>query len=129
MAEFRWPVRVYHEDTDGTGMVYHANHLKFMERARTEWLRARGIEQDRLGGLRFVVASLEIAYLRPARFNDALEVSVAVAKRGRASLTFHQAVMRGETCLCRGRVKVACLGEDLRPRPLPRWLWESIDAT
>ncbi len=129
MAEFRWPVRVYHEDTDGTGMVYHANHLKFMERARTEWLRHRGVEQDGLGGLRFVVRSLCVEYLRPARFNEALEASVRVAKRGRASLTFEQAILRGEEVLCRGEVKVACIDGDARPCPLPRWLWEQIDES
>ena len=95
MADFSWPVRVYYEDTDNGGVVYYANYLKFMERARTEWLRARGVEQDILAeqqGLIFAVRSAQLDYLKPGRFNQLLAVSVRVAEAGKASLTFDQTV-------------------------------------
>jgi acyl-CoA thioester hydrolase len=98
-AEFFWPVRVYYEDTDNGGVVYYANYLKFMERARTEWLRTRGVEQDVLvqqQGVIFAVRSAQLDYLKPARFNQLLAVSVNVVQVGKASLTFEQRVI--ETC-------------------------------
>ena len=125
---FLWPVRVYYEDTDSGGVVYYANYLKFMERARTEWLRSLGLEQDELierESVIFAVRSVEVDYLRPARFNDALTVSVGIAEQGRVSLTFEQDVRRhsDDVLLCRGRVKVACLDcNSFRPRPLPALL-------
>lgn len=128
MSEFRWPIRVYYEDTDAGGIVYHANYLRFMERARTEWLRALGFEQDRLlQELRvlFVVRSLEADYLKPALFNDSLEVITTVPQVRRASLLFRQEIVRntatGEsTTLLRAKVKVACLAADtLRPVAIP----------
>ena len=133
MAEFSWPVRVYYEDTDNGGVVYHANYLKFMERARTEWLRARGVEQDVLieqEGLIFAVCSVQLDYLRPARFNQLLSVSVNVAEVGRASLIFDQAIhlitneendgVKSDLVLCQGRIKVACLDANrLNPRAIP----------
>ncbi len=115
MALFQWDVRVYYEDTDSGGVVYYANYLRFMERARTEWMRSLGFEQDRLlaeQGILFAVRSASIDYLRPARFNDRLDVTVAVRQRGRASLTLEQAVLRhGDAAgpLCTGTVKIACL--------------------
>lgn len=124
--EFLWPVRIYYEDTDKAGIVYYANYLKFMERARTEWLRHLGIEQDEL--LReerviFAVRSANLDFLKPAYFNDLLLISARLAKYGGASLTFEQAVYRdgaqAET-LCTGHVRIACLHADsMRPRPLP----------
>lgn len=139
MREFRWPVRVYYEDTDSGGVVYYANYLKFMERARSEWLRSLGVEQDILAateGIIFAVRSVQVEYLKPARFNDALCVSVAIEQCGRASLTFEQQVTRvaagaqvekgddTEPLLyCSGRVKVACLDyATLRPRPIPAYI-------
>lgn len=125
---FLWPVRVYYEDTDSGGVVYYANYLKFMERARTEWLRSLGLEQDELierESVIFAVRSVAVDYLRPARFNDALTVSVGIAEQGRVSLTFEQDVRRSsdDVLLCRGRVKVACLDcNSFRPRPLPALL-------
>lgn len=121
-AVFTWPVRVYYEDTDAAGIVYHANYLKFMERARTEWLRARGFEQDALlaQGLVFAVSRLEIDYVRPARFNDALECVVALAALRRASLALTQSVRRGGEDLARARVEVACIdARALKPRRIP----------
>lgn len=120
---FTWPVRVYYEDTDTGGVVYYANYLKFMERARTEWLRSLGFEQDQLirdAGIIFAVRSVEVDYLRPARFNDALTVTAEVVHNGGASITFRQEVRRGDEVLCRGKVKIASLdAQTLRPKPAP----------
>jgi len=122
---FEFPVRVYYEDTDAGGVVFYANYLRFMERARTEWLRARGFEQDQLRdeqGVLFAVRRAEVDYLKPARFNDRLLVSAVVVERKRASFSFEQAVRReadGEI-LCRGRVKVVCVdAERFLPAALP----------
>lgn len=130
MTEFHWPVRVYYEDTDSGGVVYYANYLKFMERARTEWLRSLGFEQDRLAselGLIFAVTEVDMRYLRPARFNDALSVTARVIERGRASLRFAQNVRRGEELLCEGRIRIASLdAAGFRPRAIPEALIEEI---
>lgn len=130
MREFRWPVRVYYEDTDAGGVVYYANYLRFMERARTEWLRSLGFEQDRLvreQGIIFAVTEAELRFLRPARFNDALEVVARVIERRRASLRFAQTVARGGELLCEGRVQIACLDSAaFRPRPIPDELLKEI---
>jgi len=125
--EFLWPVRVYYEDTDSGGVVYYANYLKFMERARTELLRSLGFEQDELmrnDGVIFAVRSVAVEYHRPARFNDLLQVSARIAEPGRASVVFEQEVRREApepTVLVSGRVRVACLDAvTLKPRPLPK---------
>jgi acyl-CoA thioester hydrolase len=96
VTEFSWPVRVYYEDTDSGGVVYYANYLKFMERARTEWLRSLGLEQDRLiheEGIIFAVRSVQVDYLKPALFNQLLSVSAEIIETGKASLTFKQEVV------------------------------------
>ena len=123
---FLWPVRVYYEDTDSGGLVYHANYLKFMERARTEWLRSLGFAQTELQrelGVIFAVRSLQIDYRRPARLDDRLEVRTRVTAAGGASLSFQQDVWRvgdAPELLSSGSVKVACLDADsLRPHPVP----------
>jgi acyl-CoA thioester hydrolase len=133
VALFQWDVRVYYEDTDSGGVVYYANYLRFMERARTEWMRSLGFEQDRLlaeQGLLFAVRSAGIDYLRPARFNDWLAVTVDVSQRGRASLTLEQAVLRhGDPGgpLCTGTVKIACLeAATFRPQPIPDTILKEI---
>ncbi len=111
-AAFHWPVRVYWEDTDAGGVVYYANYLKFMERARSEWLRAQGFEQDVLraeAGVVFVVRRVEIDYLSPARFNDRLDVSVSRLEIGRASLGVDQTISRGSSRLACARVTLACV--------------------
>jgi acyl-CoA thioester hydrolase len=131
---FQWPVRVYYEDTDSGGVVYYANYLKFMERARTEWLRRLGLEQDHLRdeyGILFAVRSLAVDYLLPARFNDVLHVSVEPERAGRASLDFRQQIRRDDTTagqlLCQGRVKIACLdAAGLRPRRIPSPVYAEI---
>jgi acyl-CoA thioester hydrolase len=134
-APFTWPVRVYWEDTDAGGIVYYANYMKFMERARTEWLRAIGIDQARLKeehGLMFVVVDVEAHYRKPARYNDQLQVTCKVRETTRASITLDQEVYRetvGGELLLDGRVRAACLDAlKYRPRPLPPELWEQINA-
>jgi len=121
---FVWPVRVYYEDTDHAGIVYYANYLKFMERARTEWLRSLGVVQTRLRerhGLVFAVASVRVDFIRPARFDDRLEVGVNITRRGRVSVDLDQPVSRaGGELLCRAAVKIACLdATEFKPRALP----------
>lgn len=135
MTSFSWPIRVYYEDTDCGGVVYHANYLKFMERARTEWLRRLGCEQDRLReqtGLLFAVRAIVIDYHRPARFNDHLRVTVDIAAIRPASLLFEQRIFSvdepSDTPLCAAQVRVACIdGHTLRPRALPRTLLTEIE--
>lgn len=123
VTEFIWPVRVYYEDTDTGGVVYYANYLKFMERARTEWLRSLGFEQDELiteQGIIFAVRSAHVDFKMPARFNDLLEVSACIKHKGGASITFLQQVRRGGEVLCEGEIKIASLdATTLRPRPVP----------
>jgi acyl-CoA thioester hydrolase len=129
MTRFVWPTRVYWEDTDAGGIVYYANYMKFMERARTEWLRSLGIEQTPLKeeqGLMFVVVDISAHFRKPARYGELLQVTCSVAEATRASLTFEQEVYRerldGERLLD-GRVRVACLDAvRYRPRPLPKSL-------
>ncbi len=127
---FRWPIRVYYEDTDASGVVYHARYLHGFERARSEWLRSRGHGHDTLSrqfGAAFTVAALEVRYRQPARLDEALEITVEVAQQGRASLVFEQAVLRpGATPqpLASARVKVACVDiSTFKPRVWPPgWL-------
>ena len=136
--KFIWPVRVYYEDTDSGGVVYYANYLKFMERARTEWLRSLGLEQDQLleqFGVLFAVSTVALDYRAPAHFNDALQVSVTPQKIGRASLVFSQQVMRDgvdpaqRQLLCEGEIKIACLdARTLRPRPIPKSVYAEITS-
>src|SRR3954469_21790800 len=109
---FIWPVRVYYEDTDAAGVVFYANYLNFMERARTEWLRSLGFEQTTLmheHNVLFVVRALTIEYLRPAMFNDALEITVALTGARGSLLEISQSVRRGPSVLVSGDVKVACV--------------------
>ncbi|OOZ36116.1 tol-pal system-associated acyl-CoA thioesterase [Solemya velesiana gill symbiont] len=126
MTEFIWPVRVYYEDTDSGGVVYYANYLKFMERARTEWLRSLGFEQDELieqQGVIFAVRKVEVGFKSPARFNEALSVSAKITSRGKASLVFQQDITRDADgkLLCSGEVKIACLdAERFRPASIPQ---------
>jgi len=133
MTGFVWPVRVYYEDTDAAGVVFYANYLRFMERARTEWLRSLGFEQDRLmrdSGIVFAVRRVDLRFHRPARFNDALLVDVALGRVGGASLEFEQRVVRDDAdqeLFCSARVNVACLdAATFRPRPLPELIAAEI---
>lgn len=127
---FRWPIRVYYEDTDASGVAYHANYLRWFERARSEWLRSRGRSHTVLAeqhGAAFTLARVEVDYRRPARLDDLLDVAVEVAERGRASLIFAQTLHRaGEpgAVLATARVRVACVDVGtFKPRPWPTgWL-------
>ena len=134
MEPFSWPVRVYWEDTDAGGIVYYANYLKFMERARTELLRSFGVHQSRLAaehGLIFAIVSVQLDYRLPARLDDLLVVTCEVAAEGRASFAFQQSIWReriGGELLTTGSTRVACLdAASLRPRRLPQVLLEGIE--
>ena len=129
-ATFTWPVRVYWEDTDAGGVVYYANYLKFLERARTEWLSALGLEQDHLAqeaGVVFVVRRVEADYLKPARFNDRLTVHSELTELNRASLQMTQLIVRGEEILLRAQIKVACIEHAVfRPAKIPLVVTEAF---
>jgi acyl-CoA thioester hydrolase len=112
MVNFEWPIRIYYEDTDSGGVVYHSNYLKFMERARTEWLRGLGFEQDQLKDEHnciFAVHSMQLNFRRPARFNDQIVVISTVTKVSGASFEFDQKIVRNDELLCDAIVKIACL--------------------
>jgi len=124
-------VRVYHEDVDTQGVVYYANYLRFLERARTEWLRGLGIEQDLLASNEksfFTVSRLSIEYKLPAMFNDSLDVSVRMARLGRASLTLEQQIHRDdEDEICLAQVRIACVDTtQYRPTPIPTLLRKAL---
>ena len=131
-ATFSIPVRVYYEDTDSGGVVYHSNYLNFMERARTEWLRALGFEQDELlreHGVIFAVSSVSVAFHKPARFNELLAVTVALERRGAASLTLKQEVRRGDELLASGEVRIACIdAQRFVPVAIPARVADSVQA-
>lgn len=116
-------IRIYWEDTDAGGVVYYANYLKFFERARTEWLRALGVEQQALRestGAIFVVADVQVRYRAPAKLDDLLTVSVKVVALGQASLQLEQQVWRGSQLLVDGRIRVGCVDANtLRPCRIP----------
>jgi acyl-CoA thioester hydrolase len=120
---FRHTLRVYWEDTDAGGVVFYANYLKFFERARTEWLREQGIEQQQLKnetGAIFVVADTQVRYLRPARLDDLIDITVRLRDPGRASIDFHQQAWRGAELLAEGHIRVGCVDAGtFRPRRIP----------
>lgn len=122
-AVFDWSIRIYYEDTDAGGIVFYANYLKFFERARTEWLRACGIDQHALAqhdGALFVVKSAAIDYHAPARLDDVLNLILSIERLGKASVQFAQQAWRGDVLLCSAQVKVGCVdAASLRPRPVP----------
>ena len=121
-SEFTWDVRVYYEDTDAGGIVYYANYLKFFERARTEWLRSLGVNQDillREHDAMFVVKNVSADYHAPARLDDVIKLTLRIAKLGRASIQFVQEAWCGERLLNTAHVKVGCVDSALRPRAVP----------
>jgi tol-pal system-associated acyl-CoA thioesterase len=141
-AEFRWPLRVYIEDTDAGGIVYYVNYLKYMERARTEYLRSFGYGKNNFGesscvsgvieptgnkifteDFMFVVHSVTVRYRRPARLDDELLATARILERGAAQLRFEQRILRGDEELCGGEVKVACVDRrNFKPRRIPATL-------
>jgi acyl-CoA thioester hydrolase len=126
VSDFTWRTRVYWEDTDGGGVVYYANYLKFMERARTEWLRSLGHSQQEIAdqfGFVFAVAEAHVLYRRPARLDDELTVSCFPVPEGRASIRFQQVIRRGDTLIAEGEVRVVCVdAKSFRPRGLPDFI-------
>jgi acyl-CoA thioester hydrolase len=134
MSAFCWQARVYWEDTDGGGIVYYANYLRFLERARTEWLRERGIVQSVLArdpGVVFAVTTVNVEYRRPARLDELLGISCHPEQSGAATLEFRQDIRRdggaGELVV-EARARIACLdAATLRPRRLPRAILEVLE--
>ncbi len=126
---FRVPIRVYWEDTDAAGIVFYANYLKYFERARTEWLRGLGFGQEALrrGGFAFVVSETSLRYLRPARLDDVIDVSVEVLHLGQASLELAQQARRDDALLAEGTIRIGCveLGT-FRPCRIPNDIRDSI---
>lgn len=122
---FSWPVRVYWEDTDAGGVVYHAAYLRFLERARSEWLRAHGVAQQRLReehGVLFVVADMQVKFLAPARLDDVLHADITAFTRRSASMRFAQCILRPAdgVLLIEADVRAACIdAASYRPRRIP----------
>jgi acyl-CoA thioester hydrolase len=129
-ADFSLPVRVYWEDTDAGGVVFYANYLKYFERARTEWLRALGVNQSDLqtdSDCIFVVAEVQLRYLSSARLDDLLTVTVRVLEKGKASLVLQQQAWREGTLLAEGQVRVGCVSATaMRPRRIPMEVWHKL---
>jgi acyl-CoA thioester hydrolase len=127
---FSWPARVYYEDTDAGGVVYYANYLRFFERARTEWLRSFGLNQDRLAqeqDLIFVVRRAALEFSKPARLDDLLEVTVEPLKLARVYVELAQEARRGAQVLVRAEIQVACVNQrSFKPAAIPHSLRESI---
>lgn len=133
MSAFQFPVRVYYEDTDRGGVVYYANYLRFFERARTEWLRSLGVNQDRLAeveGIGFVVARAEVDFRVGARLDDLLAVTVKVVEKKKTYFWLEQEARREDGTVCAAaRIQAACVRHaDMRPRPIPETLAARIDA-
>ncbi|MNM06937.1 Acyl-CoA thioester hydrolase YbgC [compost metagenome] len=127
---FSWPTRIYWEDTDAGGVVYHARYVAFMERARTEWMRALGYGQESMrsgGGQVFVVRAMALDFLKPARLDDVLTISVELVQCRRASLLMEQAVLRGEEVLVTAQVRLAAVGAvDFRPQAIDDTLYATL---
>jgi acyl-CoA thioester hydrolase len=130
---FRHRMRVYWQDTDAGGVVYHANYLTYFERARTEWLRALGFNQLTLmeeAGAAFVVAEAQVRYLRPARLDDEIDVTVALQENSRSSLMLAQHAWRGDELLTEGAVRLTCVGaRTFKPQRIPTYIIEVINPS
>ena len=117
---FEFKIRVYIEDTDAGGIVYHANHIRFMERARTEWLRASGIDHYwHQKDYNFVVHKIALKYSRPILMDDLITVTASVVSCKASSFVLQQNIYRGEIMLASGEVELACLSTDMKPRRIP----------
>ncbi|KRG64862.1 acyl-CoA thioesterase [Stenotrophomonas humi] len=127
---FSWPTRIYWEDTDAGGVVYHARYVAFMERARTEWMRALGYGQESMrsgGGQVFVVRAMTLDFLKPAKLDDVLTITVELAQCRRASLLMEQAVLRGDEVLVTAQVRLAAVGAvDFRPQAIDDTLYATL---
>jgi len=129
-APFHHRLRVYWEDTDAGGVVFYANYLKFFERARTEWLRSLGFGQQLLReetGAIFIVADTRVAYRRPARLDDEIDVSVELREAGRASMLIAQTARRGGELLAEGEIRIGCVDQGtFRPTRIPTSILDRV---
>lgn len=134
MTEFAWRARVYWEDTDGGGIVYYANYLKFLERARTEWLRALGHSQSQLlgeNGIAFAVANVSIDYRKPARLDDELTITCVPELVGGTAVRFTQRIYRQtpDDLVAEAQVRVVCIDtQNMRPQRIPEFLTKELAA-
>jgi 4-hydroxybenzoyl-CoA thioesterase len=130
MIEFRLPIRVYVEDTDAGGIVFYANYLKFMERARTELMRSLGFDKPALfDGLQFVVHEVALKYHSPAILDDEIIVTAVLSKATRATFEMTQQVFRGEELLVEGSIKVACIdAQTKRPKGMPKNMFTTLNS-
>ena len=135
MAAFTHQLRVYWEDTDAGGVVFYANYLKFFERARTEWLRSLGFEQQSMrmqDGVMFIVSHTDVRYLKPARLDDLLQISVEPRDIGRASMNLFQQAWCGERLLAEGQIRIGCVQSssqlDFKPSRIPAALMAALQA-
>ncbi|MBL0123331.1 MAG: tol-pal system-associated acyl-CoA thioesterase [Betaproteobacteria bacterium] len=130
---FDFPQRIYFEDTDAGGVVYHAQYLKFLERARTEWLRYLGFtnsELERKYKMLWVVSEIAVEFVKPAKLDDSVNISVSIENLGRVRCTFHQEIRRGDELLVRARVLVACVSADgFKPIEIPADVRKKMEAT
>ena len=131
--QFSWPIRVYYEDTDSGGVVYHSNYLNFMERARTEWLRHLGFEQTYLKdalNIMFVVHSMQIAFKKSAKFNDMLTITSELHKVGHSSLEFLHTITLNQQALVEAQVKLACVNAlTFKPVGIPEQIKLTMEQT
>ncbi len=131
MSVFQFPIRVYIEDTDAGGIVYYVNYLKFMERARTEFMRSYGFDKPAIldDGKLFVVHSVDVRYLRPAMLDDQLTVSASISKLARSYLVFSQTISRDGEPICTATIKVACVTQQsMKPAAIPANIRAAISA-
>ncbi len=131
MSQFQLPVRVYIEDTDAGGIVYYVNYLKFMERARTEFMRSYGFDKPAIldDGKLFVVHSAEVKYLRPALLDDQLTITASISKLARSYLIFTQSIERHGELICTATIKVACvLQQSMKPTAIPKGIIEALSS-
>lgn len=131
ITPFQIGVRVYYEDTDAAGIVYYANYFRFLERGRTEFLRALGHDQHAMmnEGIAFAVRSASAEFLKPAKLDDLLTVETAIASLGKAQLLFSQRIRRNEELLLDAKIRVACIDPARsKPIPMPRALHEQLSA-
>lgn len=131
-GEFSIPIRVYIEDTDAGGIVYYVNYLKFMERSRTEYMRAQGFDKNVIFNrdLMFVVRDVSVQYLKPAVLDDELLAAVRISQISGATMTMVQSIRRGEEVLAQGEVKIACVGKSgLKPQRIPKEMVARLRAS
>jgi acyl-CoA thioester hydrolase len=129
---FSFPVRVYFENTDAGGVVYHSEYLKFLERARTEWLRHLGFTHQQLAkkhGIVFVASQVAVDFVKPARLDESISVGVSIESLGKVRVIFHQEIRRDEEVLVRGRVTIACVTcEGFKPTEIPEEVRKKLEA-